>query len=221
MKPTRIELVFTAVINLHVISHLFQHPVRLNRKAFGRTVTSFFDANADLSYLQCALQHEGQVSLELLVSKPHNLSLWLSSTPSLFLMSDVWTVHSSLQALFLTSKLQRFSLLGDQSYFLPQRENKIYCSKILQAPHHPTCKSISTNTAGSPPSVAGQAYSTCSMPACLFRELDPLTQTFSLLHLYHFLPVANILNVALSMVPHCLEKDISNLHTWHTGLPRI
>lgn len=110
---------------------------------------------------------------------------------SLFLMSDVWTVHPSLQVLFLTSKLQRFSLLGDQSYFLPQRENKVYCSRILQAPHHPTCKSISTNTAGSPPSTAGQEHSTCSVPDCLFRELDPLTQTFSLLCLYHFLPVAN------------------------------
>ena len=81
--------------------------------------------------------------------------------------------------------------VGDQSYFLPQRENRIYCSKILQAPHHPTSKSISTDTAGSPPSVAGQEHSTCTVPDCLFRELDPLTQTFSLLYLYHFLPVAN------------------------------
>ena len=141
-----------------------------------------------MSYLQFVFQYEGQVSLELLVSKPHNLSLWLLSTLSLFLMSDVWTVHPSLQALFLTSKSQRFSLLGDQSYFLPQRENRIYCSKSPQASHHPIYKSISTNTAG-PPSAAGQKYSTCTMR--LFRELDPLTQTFSLLYLYHFLPVAN------------------------------
>lgn len=196
----RTELMFTIIINLHVINPFLPNPARLNRKAL----------KGHAGMRGSGMCSMGLASPELMT--PVILVQSLSLSTRQFSHLDVFSLSSGPLPGCQTSSPTS----------LPSKRPYSYCREktepIIQRPYklprfHPTGPFLSANTTGPCP-----AASLVLILVCLHRELDPLIYTFSF---DHFFPWANKYSqLVSSVVPHYLEES-PTLHTQHMTFATI